>query len=66
MKGTGQSPQPGVMGIAKGTVTIIGGTGKCAGIQGTFEMTRYSVPKPAIEGIVQSYTKANIKYTLPQ
>jgi hypothetical protein len=66
MKGTGQSPQPGVMGIAKGTVTIIGGTGKCAGIQGTFEMTRYSVPKPAIEGIVQSYVKANIKYTLPQ
>jgi hypothetical protein len=65
LNGTGQSPQPGIMGVAKGTVTIVGGTGKCSGIQGTFEMTRYSVPKPAIEGIVQSYVKATIKYNLP-
>jgi hypothetical protein len=60
-----QSPQPGVPGMTKGTVTIIGGTGKCSGITGTFEFSRYSAPKPAIEGIIQSYVKANIKYKLP-
>jgi hypothetical protein len=53
------------MGIAKGTVTIIGGTVKCSGIEDTFEFTRYAVPKPAIEGIIQSYVKANITYKLP-
>jgi hypothetical protein len=66
VKAAGQvNPQPGMPGITKGTVTIIGGTGKCSGIQGTFEFTRYSIPKPAIEGIIQSYVKANIKYKLP-
>ena len=52
------------VGIGKGTVTLTGGTGKCAGIQGSFEATRYS-PRSAVEGIGQSYTKANIKYKLP-
>jgi hypothetical protein len=52
------------VGIGKGTVTFAGGTGKCAGIQGSFESTRYS-PRSAVEGIGQSYTKANIKYKLP-
>ncbi len=66
IKGSGQVAPPGVAGIAKGTVTIVGGTGKCSGIEGTFEYTRYSLPtKPGFEGIVQSYTKANIKYRLP-
>jgi hypothetical protein len=66
VKGAGQtSPQPGVPGVTKGTVSIIGGTGKCSSIEGTFEFTRYSMPKPAIEGTVQSYVKANIKYKLP-
>ncbi len=65
LTGTGKSPQPGVLGVSKGTVTITGGTGKCSGIQGTFELTRYSVPKPAMDGIAQSYVKANIKYKLP-
>ncbi len=32
--------KPGGMGSAKGTGTITGGTGKAAGIQGSFEMTR--------------------------
>jgi hypothetical protein len=61
----GEVAKPGMAGITKGTVTIVGGTGKCSGIQGSFEFTRYSVPKPAIEGIIQSYVKANMKYKLP-
>jgi hypothetical protein len=66
VKGAGQvSPQPGAPGITKGTVTITGGTGKCSGIQGSFEFTRYNIPKPAVEGIIQSYVKANITYKLP-
>lgn len=66
VKGAGEvSPQPGVPGITKGTGTIIGGTGKCSGIDGSFEFTRHNIPKPAIEGIFQSYTKAIIKYKLP-
>lgn len=56
--------KPGGGGIGKGTVTFIGGTGKCAGIQGSFEASRYS-PRSAVEGIGQSYTKANIQYKLP-
>lgn len=50
--------------IGKGTVTLIGGTGKCAGIQGSYEVTRNSL-RPAIEGIGQSYIKAKIRYKLP-
>jgi len=65
VKATGESPKPGVVGVTKGTVTIIGGTGKCSGIEGSFEFTRYALPSAAIEGILQSYVKANIKYKLP-
>jgi len=65
VKAAGEVAKQGVSGITKGTVTILGGTGKCSGIEGTFEFTRYTVPKPAIEGIIQSYVKANIKYKLP-
>jgi hypothetical protein len=50
--------------IGKGTATLIGGTGKCAGIQGSYEFTRNPL-RPAIEGIGQSYTKAKIQYKLP-
>ena len=32
-------------GAAKGTITIVGGTGKCTGIQGSGEFTRYSLPR---------------------
>ena len=56
--------KPKGVGIGKGTGTFTGGTGKCVGIQGSFESTRYS-PRSAVEGIGQSYTKANIKYKLP-
>ncbi len=50
--------------IGKGTATFIGGTGKCAGIQGSVEFTRNSL-RPAIEGIGQSYLKSKIQYKLP-
>jgi hypothetical protein len=48
----------------KGKTTIIGGTGKCAGIQGSWEYTGYPL-RPAAEGIGQSYNKLPIKYSLP-
>jgi hypothetical protein len=51
-------------GLGKGTATLIGGTGKCAGIQGSYEFTRNPL-RPAMEGIGQSYTKAKIQYKLP-
>ncbi len=56
--------KPGGVGEAKGMVTITGGTGRCAGIQGSFPITRYT-GGPAVEGIVQSYTEATMIYTLP-
>jgi len=56
--------KPGGTGIAKGTVTLTGGTGKSAGIQGSFESTRYS-PRSAVEGVGQSYNKGNFRYRLP-
>jgi len=56
--------KPGGIGFAKGIVTFTGGTGKCVGIQGSFEATRHMV-RTALEGVGQSYTKANIKYKLP-
>ena len=48
----------------KGKVTIIGGTGKCAAIQGNWEYTTYAL-RPAVEGISQGYNKHLIKYKLP-
>ena len=62
-KAAGES-KPGGVGIAKGTSTFTGGTGKCAGIQGSFEWTRYT-PRSSIEGVGQSYIKGNVKYKLP-
>ena len=65
LKATGETAKPGIVGITKGTVTITGGTGKCSGIEGSFEYTRYALPSAAIEGIIQAYVKANIKDKLP-
>jgi hypothetical protein len=48
----------------KGKATIIGGTGNCAGIQGSWEYTGNSL-RPAGEGILQSYNRITIKYKLP-
>ncbi len=52
------------IGIGKGTATVVGGTGTCAGIQGGWELTRY-VLRSAVEGVGQNYTKSKGKYTLP-
>jgi hypothetical protein len=49
---------------SKATTTLIGGTGKCVGIQGSYDLTGYNL-KPAMEGIGQSYNKLSIKYKLP-
>jgi hypothetical protein len=54
--------KPGVP--TKGTLTLIGGTGKCVGIQGSYDLVSYPL-KPAMEGIFQNFNKASIKYTLP-
>jgi hypothetical protein len=50
--------------VSKATTTLIGGTGKCAGIKGSWDLTAYPL-KPAMDGIFQSYNKLSIKYTLP-
>ena len=55
----------GRMGAASsGTGTIVGGTGKLAGITGGGEWTRYVV-RPAAEGTFQTVTRAKISYKLP-
>ncbi|MGD0659235.1 MAG: hypothetical protein ABSD38_14300 [Syntrophorhabdales bacterium] len=48
----------------KGKLTIIGGTGKCADIQGSWEYTGNSL-RPATEGIGETYNKFIAKYKLP-
>ena len=48
----------------KGKAAIIGGTGACAGIQGSWEYSG-SPLRPAAEGILQSYNRITIKYKLP-
>ena len=55
---------PGGRDEAKGVATFTGGTGKCAGIKGSYTFTRHSL-RPALEGIRQVYQKGTIKYTLP-
>jgi len=55
---------PGGVSFAKGTWTFTGGTGKAAGIQGSFEMNRRTV-RSTLEGVGISYTKGTIRYTLP-
>jgi hypothetical protein len=49
---------------AKGTLTIIGGTGKLVGIQGSGEFTIIDV-RPAAEGTFQGYTRWKGQYKLP-
>jgi hypothetical protein len=60
-KATGK---PGV--AAKETQTIVGGTGKLAGIQGNAEYTRFSFSvRPVAEGTFQGYEKGKGQYKLP-
>jgi hypothetical protein len=58
-KVTGKLGQP-----AKGSFTIVGGTGKLAGITGTGEFTRTSV-RPLTEGGSLSYARSKASYKLP-
>ena len=48
----------------KAKATIIGGTGKSAGIQGDWEYTGFTL-RPAMEGIGQGYNRHLVKYRLP-
>lgn len=48
----------------KAIFTVTGGTGKCAGIKGSFPSTRYTV-RTSVEGLGLSYSQETIKYTLP-
>jgi len=56
--------RPGGVSFGKGTFTITGGTGKAAGIQGSFEMDRKTI-RSTLEGVGIAYTKGKIRYTLP-
>jgi hypothetical protein len=49
---------------SKGTWTIVGGTGKLAGIQGNGEYTCIDV-RPAAEGTFQGYCPDKVHYKLP-
>ena len=48
----------------KGTITILGGTGKCAGIEGSGEYTMHP-SVPSVEGVWQGLCKMKIHYKLP-
>ncbi|MCK4788476.1 MAG: hypothetical protein KAV87_32345 [Desulfobacteraceae bacterium] len=50
--------------VKKGTVKFLGGTGKFAGIEGTFEYTRYTV-RPAVKGTYQGISKLKGSWKLP-
>jgi hypothetical protein len=56
------SGKPG--GASQGTYTIVGGTGKLAGITGSGEWSRYFV-RPAAEGTGQTVTRGKTTYRLP-
>jgi hypothetical protein len=49
---------------AKGTMTLVGGTGKMAGIEGTSEFTRHAV-RPAADGTAQTISWTTGTYKLP-
>ena len=51
-------------GTIKGTITITGGTGKCAGIQGGGEFTRYSLPRLE-EAVHMSYSELKFNWKMP-
>ena len=59
MKTTGK-----LRGGAKGVTTLVGGTGKFAGIQGNSEYTQYDM-RPSAEGTFQGYNIAKGHYKLP-
>jgi hypothetical protein len=52
-------------GMAKGTFTLVGGTGKCEGLTGSGEWTRTSMQGP-IEGVGASFSKSTYNWKLPE
>jgi hypothetical protein len=48
----------------KGTLTVLGGTGKCAGIEGSAEYTTHP-SVPSVEGAWQGLFKMKFHYKLP-
>jgi hypothetical protein len=50
---------------AKGTTTIVGGTGKFVGITGTGEFTRHSLRSPA-KGVFGSFAITKVSWKLPE
>lgn len=50
---------------AKGTATIVGGTGKFVGITGTAEFTRHSLRPPA-KGVFGSFSISKTSWKLPE
>jgi hypothetical protein len=52
-------------GAGKGTFTIVGGTGKCAGIQGGGEFDRLSGFRPSAKGTFQGMNKAKGNWKIP-
>ncbi len=59
MKATGK-----LGGGSRGTLTIVGGTGKLVGIQGSAEFTTFDL-QPAAEGTFQGYNRWKGQYKLP-
>jgi len=55
----------GTGGTAKGTYNILGGTGKCAGIQGKSDEGTRVMVQGALEGMGQSLLKTKLQYKLP-
>jgi hypothetical protein len=49
----------------KGTITLVGGTGKCAGIQGGGEFDRLPGFRPAAKGTFQGMNKSKVNWKMP-
>jgi hypothetical protein len=52
-------------GMAKGTFTLVGGTGKCEGLTGSGEWTRTSLQGP-VDGAGASFSKSTYNWKLPE
>jgi hypothetical protein len=53
-----------VGGMGKGTAKLIGGTGKCEGVEGNVEFTRYTL-RSAVQGVTQTYNTTKGQWNLP-
>ena len=48
-----------------GTITIIGGTGECAGIEGSFEIDRRPTVKASVQGMYQGVGFGKVSWKIP-